>query len=215
MLTPLDALCRPRRAAVALVAASVGGLLLAGCGGGSDQPAPPRTTTVTVTPTPSTSPPTSPTTTSPTSTTTTAATRPPSTYAEATALFATGVVDAAVQKVFTSPTGNIFCSIQTGGTAPPGCELRDGRVAAPGDVCPTGGPGASDIGRIEWTDDAPAPICNSDSIYQVGAVVLQYGAIATMQGSPFTCISKEFGMTCIDTTSRKGFFLARNTFVSF
>ncbi len=169
---------------------------------------------MTITPTPTTGA-TSPTTTPTTSaSTTTAAAKPPSTYDEATALFATGVVDAAVQKVFTSPTGNIFCSIQTGGSVPAGCELRDGRVAAPADACPTGDAGAKDIGRIEWTDDTPKPICNSDSIYQVGAVVLQYGAIAAMPGSPFRCMSKEFGMTCVDTASKKGFFVARNTFVT-
>ncbi len=98
---------------------------------------------------------------------------------------------------------------------PAGCELRDGRVAAPADACPTGDAGAKDIGRIEWTDDTPKPICNSDSIYQVGAVVLQYGAIAAMPGSPFRCMSKEFGMTCVDTASKKGSLVARNTFVTF
>ena len=200
-----------------MAAMAAGSLAVAGCGGG-DQPAPVTTTTVTITPTPAsssmTTPPTTSTSTTSTSTTT-AASRPPSTYDEATALFATGVVDVAVQKVFTSPTGNIFCSIQTSASEPAGCELRDGRVAAPADVCPTGGPGAPDIGRIEWSDDTPKPICNSDSIYQVGAVVLQYGAIAAMQGSPFRCMSKEFGMTCLDTASKKGFFLARNTFVTF
>jgi len=215
VFTPPDALHRSRVAATAAAVAAVSALSLAGCGGGSDQPAPPRTTTVTITPTPTTGA-TSPTTTPTTSaSTTTAAAKPPSTYDEATALFATGVVDAAVQKVFTSPTGNIFCSIQTGGGVPAGCELRDGRVAAPADACPTGDAGAKDIGRIEWTDDTPKPICNSDSIYQVGAVVLQYGAIAAMPGSPFRCMSKEFGMTCVDTASKKGFLVARNTFVTF
>ena len=214
MLTPRPAFRRPAALPAALAVGVVAGaLVLAGCGG-NDQPAPPRTTTVTVTPPPTTS--AAPTTKATSSTsTTTASARPPSTYDEATALFATGVVDTAVQKVFTSPTGNIFCSIETGTAVPAGCELRDGRVAAPADTCPTGGPGATDIGRIEWSDGTPSPICNSDSIYQVGAVVLQYGAIAAMQGSPFRCMSKEFGMTCLDSTSKKGFFLARNTFVTF
>ncbi len=46
-------------------------------------------------------------------------------------------------------------------------------------------------------------------------MVLQYGAIAAMPGSPFRCMSKEFGMTCVDTASKKGFLVARNTFVTF
>jgi hypothetical protein len=196
-------------ATVAVVAAAALGL--AGCGA-TDQPATPRTTTVTVTPsvTPSGS-----STASTSSTTTTAADRPPTTYDEASRLFAAAKVDANAPKVFTSPTGNIFCSIGTNGDVPAGCEVKDGRIAAPPDVCPTGDAGAKDIGRIEWSGDAPKPICNTDTIYQVGAVVLQYGTIAVTPGSPYQCLSKEFGMTCIDTASKKGFFLARNTYVTF
>jgi hypothetical protein len=198
------------------VGAILAGLVVSACGGGD--PAPPRTTTVTVTPTAGTTstsgrsgPPS-------TTTTTTAADRPPSTFDEATRLFATGTVDPAVQRIFTSPTGNIFCSVTTGGDVPAGCELKDGRIAAPADVCGGGtetGGVAKDIGRIEWSGGVPKAICNTDSIYQVGAFVLQYGAIATLQGSPYRCMSKEFGMTCIDTDSKQGFFLARNTYVTF
>jgi hypothetical protein len=183
---------------------------LAGCGV-TDQPATPRTTTITVTP----SGPSSGSTTPSTTTSTTTADRPPTTYDEASRLFAAAKVDANAQKVFTSPTGNIFCSIGTGGDVPAGCEVKDGRIAAPPDVCPTGDAGATDIGRIEWSGDAPKAICNTDTIYQVGAVVLQYGTIAATAGSPYQCLSKEFGMTCIDTASKKGFFLARNTYVTF
>ena len=46
-------------------------------------------------------------------------------------------------------------------------------------------------------------------------MVLQYGTIAAMSGSPYQCLSKELGMTCIDTASKKGFFIARNTYVTF
>ncbi len=214
MLTPPATRGRPAVTRLlplpALVAA---GLALAGCGGGGDQPVTPRTTTVTVTPSPTGAG--STTTPSTTTSTTTAADRPPNTYDEATRQFAGAKVDTGVQKVFTSPTGNIFCSISTGGDVPAGCELKDGRIAAPADMCNTGDAGAKDIGRIEWSGDAPKPICNSDSIYQVGAVVLQYGTFAAMPGSPYQCLSKEFGMTCIDTTSKQGFFIARNTYVTF
>jgi hypothetical protein len=193
------------------VAAAFG---LAGCGV-TDQPVTPRTTTVTVTPTGGATTGSSTTTPSTTTSTTTAADQPPTTYDEASRLFAAAKVDANAQKVFTSPTGNIFCSIGTGADVPAGCEVKDGRIAAPPDVCPTGDAGAKDIGRIEWSGDAPTPICNTDSIYQVGAVVLQYGTIAATAGSPYQCLSKEFGMTCIDTASKKGFFLAKNTYVTF
>jgi len=216
VFTRHDALHRPAAPRLVLLVAVISGsLALAGCGGGSEQPVTPRTTTITVTPSPTANGSATRTPSTTTTTTTTAAATPPTTFDEATRLFATGKVDAAVQKVFTSPTGNIFCSIGTGGDVPAGCELKDGRVAAPADMCTTGDAGAKDIGRIEWSGDAPKPICNSDSIYQVGAVVLQYGSIAAMQGSPFQCLSQPFGMTCIDTASKQGFFIARNTYVTF
>ncbi len=207
MLTPSPSYRLPVLAAAATVFA------LAGCGS-SDQPVTPRTTTVTVTPSaaPTTA---SSSTTTPSTTTTTAADKPPATYDEASRQFAAAKVDANAQRFFTSPTGNIFCSISTSGDVPAGCEVKDGRIAAPADLCPAGDAGAKDIGRVEWSGDAPKPICNTDSIYQVGAVVLQYGTIAAMSGSPYQCLSKEFGMTCIDTATKKGFFIARNTYVTF
>ena len=50
---------------------------------------------------------------------------------------------------------------------------------------------------------------------QPGAPVLQYGAIATMQGSPFQCVSESIGMTCVNTAGKKGFFLAKGAYSIF
>ena len=41
------------------------------------------------------------------------------------------------------------------------------------------------------------------------------GAIATVQGSPFQCMSENIGMTCVNTTGKKGFFLAKGVYQAF
>ena len=128
--------------------------------------------------------------------------------------FAAGKIDAAAKPQFTSPTGNIYCSIAPSGAVPAGCELRDGRVTPPAGTCPPGA-AAKDVGRIEWSGDTPKPVCNSDTMIQPGAPVLQYGAIAMMQGSPFQCISESIGVTCINTAGKKGFFLAKGAYSIF
>lgn len=184
-------------------------LALGACGG-TNQPTTPLTTTVTVTPSPAGSNSSTPT----TSTSTTPAPKPPTTFDQAMQHFAAGRLDAGAKAQFTSPTGNIFCSIAAG-DVPRGCEVRDGRVTPPAGTCDTGGGGATDVGRIEWSDDTPKPICNSDTMYQPGAQVLQYGSIAQVQGSPVQCLSETLGMTCVDPTAKKGFFLAKGAYTIF
>jgi uncharacterized protein DUF6636 len=192
----------------ALAAAAVV-LVLAGCGGGD--PVTPRTTTITITPTPAGGS----TTTTTTTTTAPATATPPKTYAQAMQHFAAGKIDTAVKAQFTSPTGNIYCSIAASGDVPPGCELRDGRITPPPGTCGSGGGGAKDVGRIEWSRDTPKLVCNSDTMIQPGAPVLQYGSIAQAQGSPFQCISEQIGMTCVNTTGKKGFFMAKGAYTLF
>jgi hypothetical protein len=197
--------------AVAAAVVTLVTLVLAGCGGGGE-PVTPRTTTITVTPTP-----TGTSTTSTTSTTsaTAPASTPPNTYAQAMQHFAAAKVDTGAKAQFTSPTGNIYCSIATSGGVPPGCELRDGRITPPAGTCDSGGGGAKDVGRIEWSGDTPKLVCNSDTMIQPGAPVLQYGSIAQVQGSPFQCVSETIGMTCVNTAGKKGFFMAKGSYTLF
>jgi len=202
---------RRLRAVAGAVALAVVPLVVSACGGGND-PVTPITTTVTVTPSSGSSKGTTSTTS--TTTTTTPAAQPPKTYEQAMQHFAAGKIDAAAKPQFTSPTGNIYCSIAPSGAMPAGCELRDGRVTAPAGTCPPGA-AAKDVGRIEWSGDTPKPVCNSDTMMQPGAPVLQYGAIAMMQGSPFQCISESIGVTCINTAGKKGFFLAKGAYSIF
>ena len=202
---------RRLRAVAGAVALAVVPLVVSACGGGGESVTP-ITTTVTVTPSSGSSKGTTSTTS--TTTTTTPAAQPPKTYEQAMQHFAAGKIDAAAKPQFTSPTGNIYCSIAPSGAVPAGCELRDGRVTPPAGTCPPGA-AAKDVGRIEWSGDTPKPVCNSDTMIQPGAPVLQYGAIAMMQGSPFQCISESIGVTCINTAGKKGFFLAKGAYSIF
>jgi hypothetical protein len=211
-LIPSTTTARRRlRTLAGALALAVVPLLVSACSGGGE-PVTPLTTTVTATPSGGSSSATTPTTT----TTTTPALKPPKTYEQAMQHFAAGKIDAGAKPQFTSPTGNIYCSIAASGAVPAGCEVRDGRVTPPAGTCDAGGGAAAkDVGRIEWSGDTPKPICNSDTMIQPGAQVLQYGAIATVQGSPFQCVSEMIGVTCVNTAGKKGFFLAKGAYTIF
>ena len=64
--------------------------------------------------------------------------------------FAAGKVDAAAKPQFTSPTGNIYCSIAPSGAVPAGLRgaRRPGHPA--GRDLRAGAAAAKDVGRIEW-----------------------------------------------------------------
>ena len=119
-----------------------------------------------------------------------------------------------VGSVFQSPTGNITCSTSGGPGVVMTCDVAKGRSTAPASApCPEGGP--SDIGRIELTAEGARPVCNSDTIRQGTAATLAYGVRTDPSLGSVACLSQEFGMTCVDEASRHGFFIARDTFVTF
>ncbi|MEO7751920.1 MAG: hypothetical protein ABIS35_00755 [Terracoccus sp.] len=210
-----------RTGAVALASA----LALTGCGLG-DVGAP--VVTVTVTPTGTAAP--TPTPATPSSIPTVAATPTPRStpvptalaagaqrgaphsWAEANARIAKGKPAPAVTDVFVSPSGNIFCTIAAG--SPPACEVADGRTPPPrAGICPAGGP--TDIGRIELTSAGAVPVCNSDSIRTGTPPKLAYGSRAGSPGGTVSCLSEKVGVTCADSATKHGFFVAKNTFTTF
>ena len=125
-----------------------------------------------------------------------------------------GATPADVGSVFQSPTGNITCSSAGGEGVAVTCDVAKGRSDAPASApCPAGGP--RDIGRIELTAAGARPVCNSDTIRQGAAATLPYGVRTGRSLGSVACLSEEFGMTCVDDASKHGFFLARDTFVTF
>ena len=58
------------------------------------------------------------------------------------------------------------------------------------------------------------PVCNSDTIRDGSEPKLPYGS-RTAALDPVACVSEESGVTCVDSGSQHGFFIARSTFVTF
>lgn len=111
---------------------------------------------------------------------------------------------------FLSPSGNIFCVLDSAGAA---CEVRAGRVTPPDGVCPPGGP--TDVGRVELRPTRAVPVCNSDSIRTGTPPTLPYQTVTRVPGTEVTCLSEETGVTCVDPQNRHGFFIARGGFATF
>lgn len=119
---------------------------------------------------------------------------------------------AGVRDRFQSPSGNIVCRRSTDSSAA-ACEVAQGRVPPPlPTICRAGRP--KDIGRIELGSSGAVPVCNSDTIRLGSEPKLGYGARTEPSGTT-ACLSEESGVTCIDEAGRHGFFLARDTFVTF
>ncbi|GAB2746485.1 hypothetical protein UB45_02335 [Terrabacter sp. 28] len=137
----------------------------------------------------------------------------PHSYAEARARIVAAPSAASVTDRFVTPSGNIVCNL--GGAPMPvaACEVRSGRVTPPlPSICPPDGP--KDIGRLELERTGAFPVCNSDTIREGGEPKLPYGS-RTASLDPVACLSEEAGVTCVDSGSRHGFFVARSTFVTF
>jgi len=137
----------------------------------------------------------------------------PHSYAEARARIEAASPAASVTDHFTSPSGNIVCNLGGAPLAMAACEVGKGRVDPPlASICPPDGP--KDIGRIELDESGAFPVCNSDTIREGGEPRLAYGS-RTASLDPVACLSEEFGVTCVDASTRHGFFIARGTFVTF
>lgn len=136
----------------------------------------------------------------------------PKSFAEAKSRIDRAKPDPGVTNRFVSPTGNIVCQRSTDSTAA-ACEVAQGRIVPPlPSVCAAQGP--KDIGRIELRRDGAYPVCNSDSIRHGGEPTLPYGSRTQPSGTT-ACISEEYGVTCIDAATGHGFFIAKETFVTF
>jgi hypothetical protein len=219
---------RPTATTCAL--ALLAGVLVAGTTACSTSAAPAPASTVTVTVTAGTAPPATgtgtpiPTGTSPTpSGPRTTAPLPtslavghqrgaPHSYAEAKARFAKAPVDGSIHGTFRSPSGNIRCDVSNS-AAVAACELDQGRIKVPDRLCEGGD--AKRVRGVKLTDLGAFPVCTGELGAAGDAPRLGYGSRTLVPGSPFTCLSEAAGVTCIDTDWERGFFIARNTFVTF
>ena len=211
--------------ALLVVAALSAPALLTGCGA-TDIPSPRRTVTVFVD-----APGATPTTSASTTASAAGTTRPqdsarsvptalavgrqrgaPHSYAEARARLDAASPTAAATDRFQSPTGNIVCTIG-GSPSRAACEVEKGRIDPPlPSICAPDGP--KDVGRIELDASGALPVCNSDTVREGDEPELPYGT-RTSSAGPVGCVSEEFGVTCVDASTQHGFFLARDTFVTF
>ena len=136
----------------------------------------------------------------------------PADFAEASSRVSKAAAADAAATSVVSPSGNIFCGVIDSGV---GCEIGSGRAKAPESTpCPSGG-GATDVGRVELTTEGAKAICNSDTIRVAGAPKLAYGKRWSPPGTSFSCLSEQAGMTCVDSKTKHGFFVARATYATY
>ena len=209
-------------------------LAVSGCGA-TDIPSAPRTVTVTVDapePAPGTAVPTVPTVTASAAPTPTTPTTPSTSTTTVPTALAVGPqrgaphsFDEAQQRVaaatasdvgrsFQSPTGNLTCTASGAPGVLMTCDVARGRSTAPAQApCPEGG--ARDVGRLELTSTGARPVCNSDTVRQGRPRTLPYGERTGLSLGQVACVSETVGVTCVDAAGRHGFFVARDTFVTF
>ena len=191
---------------VALAIALAGAL--AGCGDDGDDPQDPVTVTETVTSTPTPTEPTSapPETESPSPTETPEPpadlTAPPTTYEEAEGHIAASSATPRELGTFQSGDEKFYCTFNDE-FIPPSCEILDA-IRDPETCAGSPSPG---VGRMELTRQGWAPQCNTDTIRQPGATVLEAGGVATWPSVSVECVLEGIGLTCLSTDDRKGFFL--------
>ncbi len=132
----------------------------------------------------------------------------PTSYRQALRVINTGPQSLRVLQAWQSPSGNLHCLLDDNGFDG-ACEVLEGRIEDP-EVC-TGGAGEPTVGRIAIQGGEVVPVCNTDTIVNPSAPVLEYGTTARTEGF-ITCHSARTGMTCVNTDIRKGFFLARGVY---
>ncbi len=112
---------------------------------------------------------------------------------------------------FVMPSGNIYCTVKVRGIAP-SCEITAGGVKDPA-VC--AGTPTDVVGRISFVGGRATPVCNTDTIRQPNAKVLEYGVAARFRNFRIMCLSESIGVTCVNLKRTEGFFLHKGEYVIF
>src|SRR5690606_22844388 len=101
----------------------------------------------------------------------------PATYTEGLARRDAGSVTHRVLGAWQSPSGNLHCLVEDNGFDG-SCEVLEGRITPWDASLCAGGAGETTVGRIEIRDGDVYAACNTDTIMNADAPVLEYGAVA-------------------------------------
>ncbi len=130
---------------------------------------------------------------------------PPTNYASAEAQIAAArAAQAESQELdrFQSGDEQFYCSFGEDFIRP-SCEILD--AVSDAETCADSI--SPNVGRIELTKRGWAPFCNTDTIRQPGAPVVDPGVVVTWSAAAVECVIEEPGLTCVETDRQKGFFL--------
>lgn len=97
-----------------------------------------------------------------------------------------------------------------------GCELPSGGIPDP-DYCGSDG-AAQNIGRIVFDleeHSGPNPVCNSDTIREPDAPVVELDTAVASSATGIQCLVEDIGVTCIDPAHTQGFFLGPDSYTVF
>lgn len=118
---------------------------------------------------------------------------------------ATVEVDPASTTFFTSPSGNLACSLARTGAV---CEIDEHAFPEPAQ------PADCDLDHgtmLAVEPDGPARfLCHGDTAFVDGAVVIPYGG--RISNGAFVCSSSEAGMSCSTAEGDHGFHLSRASY---
>jgi hypothetical protein len=137
-------------------------------------------------------------------TATTDAPRGPTTYAAALARIDDVAASSAAPVTaarFSTARDVVYCLLDDD-VIGPACELRTGFIE---DESYCGGAATNGIGRIETFQGRAQPVCNTDTIREGGARVVTAPGVVRTGG--VECGVERFGVTCVDTGARTGFFI--------
>lgn len=136
-------------------------------------------------------------------------TRAPETYDDALAHIEAAGVDGSntTSKRFSTPGDVVYCVLQHE-FIPASCELSVGMIKDP----PVCGNAPSDfVGRVALSDRGAEPECNTDTIREPGAPVVQPSGVVEAGG--VTCAVESIGVTCVDGSH--GFFITQGDYAVF
>lgn len=109
---------------------------------------------------------------------------------------------------FSSPSGNINCGFTATASPSVVCQIAHRTYSAPSGDC---GPAGEWGSTIALTSSGPQFLCAGD--VQGGGPALAYGS--RIEIGPIACVSRQDGITCLNTTSGSGFRVATASYLFF